>query len=100
MDDFDYKGYIISSADDGNYLVAGIEFPSLDEAMDWVDDAVDSGETDLPEPRLHTYLLFYIDNATDRAFEAKVVAKTLSEAKSILRQNYDVYAITDYTILD
>lgn len=100
MDDFDYKGYIISLGDDGNYWVAGIEFPSLGEAMAWVDAEVDSHDVEPPKSQMHTYLLFYVDNATDRAFEAKVTAKTLQEAKAILRQEYDVYMITDYTVLD
>ena len=100
MNEYDYKGYTIIETSDGYYQIGDFEFPSLDDAMDWVDDM----ETDTPapakEPKLHTYLFFYVDRATDAAFEAKVVAKDLSEAKKILRQNYDVYSIADYYVLD
>jgi hypothetical protein len=107
MENYFYKGYLIEETSDGYYLIEQdisgeqYEFPSLDEAMDWVDEMPASAPIAKPKKsEVHTYLLFYVDNATDRAFEAEVRARSLQEAEAILRQEYDVYMITDYTVLD
>lgn len=101
MENYFYKGYLIEETSDGYYLIEQYEFPSLDEAMDWVDEMSASAPIAKPKKsEVHTYLLFYVDNATDRAFEAEVRAGSLQEAEAILRQEYDVYMITDYTVLD
>ena len=99
MDDYDYRGYSISETPDGTYIIDDFEFPTFCEAIEWVDDMVKES-TEPQKPKLHNYLFFYIDNATDQSFEAKVLAYNLEEAKKLLRQNYDVYSIVDYDILD
>lgn len=98
MEEYFYKGYTIVETEDGYYQVDQFEFPSYDEATEWIDDMEETPA--YTEPRLHTYLFFYVDKGTDQAFEAKVLAHDLTEAKRILRQNYDVYTIADYDILD
>jgi len=98
MNEYFYKGYTIVETEDGYYQIDRFEFPSYDEATEWVDSMEETPE--YKAPKLHTYLFFYIDNATDQAFQAKVVAQDLQDAKCLLRDNYDVYMITDYDILD
>ena len=98
MNEYFYRGYNIVETKDGYYRVGDFEFPSYDEAIEWVDDVM--AEQAPVKSKLHTFLFFYVDNATDQAFQAKVVAKDLQEAKSILKDNYDVYMITDYDVLD
>lgn len=100
MEEYEYKGYIITETPDGYYQTENFEFTSLDDAMGWVDEMTSEDENIINNPKPHTYLFFYIDRATDQAFEAKVIAEDLATAKKILRQNYDVYMITDYDILD
>lgn len=98
MEEYEYNGSIITETFDGNYMVDDVEFPTLDEAIDWLDDQVDIPET--PEHKLHTYVIFYIDNATDMAFEVSIQAYNFKEAEKILRRDYDVFAVTDWYVIE
>ena len=98
MNEYFYMGYNIVETEDGYYQVGDFEFPSYDEAIEWIDDVM--AEPAPVKSKLHTYLFFYVDKATDQAFQATVKAQNLQEAKSLLRDAYDVYMITDYDILD
>lgn len=100
MEGFEYKGYIITLSDGGNFQVDDLEFPTFDEAMDWIDSLEDSPATPLAHNQLHTYLFFFVDNATDRSEQACIKAKNYNDAVDILYANYDVYHIADYDVLD
>ena len=98
MDGFYYKDYWIESDEAGYYHIGFIEFPSVDEAMDWV-DAKESYEAKR-RPVMHTYLFFYVDKATDQSYQARIQAENYKEAEKILYQDYDVYHIAGYDVLD
>ena len=101
MDSIDYKGYEIFETLDGYYTIGDIEFYSIDEAMDWVDDQEDYVAPAPVKPtiaapeRIHTYHFFYVDRATDRSFNVLIEAKNYKEAEKKLRREYDVYRIAD-----
>ena len=98
FDDFDYRGYGINEVDDC-FQVGRIQFESFDAALDWIDDELDY----LPEPappKLHKYIIFYVDRATDRCFEAVIDGYTYNEAEATLRKEYDVYSIADWYKID
>ena len=98
MNEYDYKGYVITENYDGYYVIGEYEFTSLDEAMDWVDD-LEPTENIPAEPKLNTYQFFFIDDGTDRSFDAYIEARSYEEAERKLRRNYDVYQITDWYLL-
>lgn len=101
MEDFEYNGFIITETDDGYFQTEGVEFLSVEDAMDWIDSLLADAEITKSAPqKLHTYLIFYVDNATDQAFETKIKARTWAEAQEILYEEYDVYMVTDFTVLD
>ena len=101
MNSIDYKGYEIFETPDGYYTIGDIEFYSIDEAMDWVDDQEDYDTQESLQPplvtpeRIHTYHFFYVDRATDRSFNVLIEAKNYKEAEKKLCRGYDVYRITD-----
>ena len=113
---YEYKGFEISGSDYSDVFTVrnyhtgfSGEFESFDAACDWIDDQVD--EMDAEEERereeqeeedmpIHTYLFFYVDNATDQPSQAYIKAKNYDEAVDILYADYDVYQIADYDVLD
>lgn len=105
MDSIDYRGYEIFNTPDGYYTVEDIEFCSVDEAMDWIDEQEDY-VPEIPQPhiaapeRIHTYHFFYVDRATDRSFNVLIEAKNYKEAEKKLRREYDVYRIADCYQID
>lgn len=96
MEDYDYGGYRIYVTLDGYFQVKNYEFPTLEEAMDWIDAQDDA----MPEEKSNKYIIFYIDRSTDKAFQVCIEAKSYKEAERILRKNYDVYMIADYYKID
>lgn len=99
MEEYEYRGYTIIENSDGYFEVADLEFPSIDEAMDWVDEQEDY----IPEPNpseLHKYVFFYIDQATDMSFEVMIEAANYKNAEKKLRREYDVYSIADWYRVD
>lgn len=59
MDEYEYKGHIITETEDGYWQVGQYEFPSYDEALDWIDS-----EEELPEvsdSRTFVYRVHYVD---------------------------------------
>ena len=101
MSETAYKDYIIKENDEGYFQIGNMEFPTFDEALDWVDSEFE--ETDYPiiesKPRLRTYRFFYVDDETDRCFSEDVDAYNFQEAERLLRSNYDVYSIVGYYII-
>ena len=98
MEEYEYNGAIIYETPDGTYLIDDVEFPSLDEASDWWDEQNDVYESD--PPKTHKYVIFYIDYATDMSFEVCIEAPSYREAEKILRREYDVYAVTDWYVIE
>ena len=99
MESIDYRGHEIFITPEDYYDVGDIEFSSLDEAMDWIDEQEDY----VPEPKspkMHKYIFFYVDRATDRSFEEVIEAHNPKEAEKKLRQECDVYHIADWYKID
>ena len=97
MDEYEYRGYTIIENDNGYYVIEDIEFPSYDEACDWVDDQLYGMET--PEPELHTYHIFYA--TADRGYDDYVSAYSKAEAERKLRKQYpDILYITENYPID
>ena len=107
---YDYRGFEIRCPDfSDNCTVENFhtgfsqEFESFDAACDWIDEQMDD-EEELEEVEedevIHNYLFFFVDNATDRPDQAYIRARNYDEAVDILYEEYDVYQIADYTILD
>ena len=100
MEDYiDYRGYKIYETPDGYYTVGDIEFYSVDEAMDWVDEEEDYVPPPKPK-KLHKYIFFYVDRATDCSFEVVIDAYSYEEAEKKLYRDYDVYSIADWYKID
>lgn len=97
MEEFDYKGYLIEQTSNGYFAVNHYVFISLDEAMNWIDEQNEFIEE---EPKLHKYLFFYVDRATDRSFEEYIEAKNYHEAERKLRRQCDVYHIADCYMIE
>ena len=95
MEEYEYRGYTIIENSDGYFEVAHYEFPSMEEAMDWVDEQEDY-VPEVHSPEMHKYIFFYVDKATDRCFEALIEADNYKNAEKILRAEYDVYSIADW----
>lgn len=91
MWDYTYRGYQIDETETGNFVVNGVEFPTCDEAMDWIDSELSN---DVELPVMHTYQIFYVDNYDDRQHKEIISAYSYEEAKEILMSEYDVYTIT------
>lgn len=98
MEEYEYNGAIITETFDGNYAIGDVEFPTLDEAIDWWDEQNDVYESE--PPKKNKYVIFYIDNATDLSFEVCIEATSYKEAEKILRREYDVYAVTDWYVVE
>jgi len=103
MGEYVYKGYMITEDENGYYWVntstgdSASEFESFDAACDWIDSADAATQAALPT---HTFQIFYIDDATDRGFEARIQAHDINEALRTLYDEYDVYQVTDWDVLD
>lgn len=99
MWDYTYRGYQIDETETGNFVVNGVEFPTCDEALDWIDSELSESE-DVESPVLHTYRIFYIDDHDDRQYEEIISAYSYEEAKEILMFEYDVYTITSGFLIE
>ena len=80
-----------------------MDFETFDAACDWIDEQLaieDSEEQEEVEEQLHTYLFFFVDDATDRSDQAYIEARNYDEAIDILYANYDVYQVAGYDVLD
>ncbi len=103
MDEYIYRGYTITETSDGYYAIGDMEFPSYDEACDWVDAELESTletEEDLGDSKkIHTYIIYYI--ADNRAYETPVEAPNIAEAKKVIWRDYDPDAnILDWYAID
>ena len=105
MEEYEYKGFTLYEDEFGCFWLddpasgTKYEFESYDNACDWIDMTL-AAEAPTEPKQLHTYQVFYIDDATDQGFEAHVTAYSLDEALRKVYEEYDVYQIVDYDILD
>ena len=96
MSSYDYKGYVIFEDSEGYYIVDGIEFPSYDEACDWIDDTCDTDDTDFDEPVMRTYHIFYVTTDYTCGYDEFIDAYSPEEAEQKLRKMYhDVAYVAD-----
>ena len=100
MTSYDYKGYTISETSDGYYQVGEYEFPSFDEAMDWIDEDIQDDVEDISlyneEPiQKHKYLIYFAEFGLDQGSMMPVDAYSEAEAEDWLRKHFDVAYITD-----
>ena len=100
MTSYDYKGYTISETSDGYYQVGEYEFPSFDEAMDWIDEDIQDDTDDISlyneEPiQKHKYLIYFAERGLDQGSMIPVDAYSEDDAVAWLRRHFDVAYITD-----
>ena len=97
MNEYMYRGYTIIENDDGYYVIEDIEFPTYDEACDWVDDQLYGLSEE--NQQLHTYHIFFA--TADRGYDEYISAYSEAEAKrKFFKQNPDAIYITDIDQID
>ena len=92
MNEYEYGGYIIKETPEG-YFIGDFEFPSFEEATEWVDMMNE------PEP-MHAYLLFYVtvDGYSDRE---NIRAHSKADAlNKLLAMHSDIDSVKDIMQLD
>ena len=104
MESIDYRGYEIVITPEDYYDVGDIEFSSLDEAMDWIDEDIQETCEALPpyderfsepERTMHKYLIYFAEYGLDQGSMMPVDAYSEAEATDWLRKHFDVAYITD-----
>lgn len=90
MNEYDYKGYIITENLAGNYEVNGCEFPSLDEAMDWVDDIKSTEE---PAEQHIYYVSYLIDKGNSHSEDYIWAYDSRDAIRRIKMQNPDLHRV-------
>lgn len=102
MEDFDYKGYVITEESEGCFVVDGNEFSTYEEACEWVDEMIsfessDEDEEDIEDDYdIHTYHIFYVTKDYNRGYDEFVDAYSPEEAERKLRSMYhDIAYIAD-----
>lgn len=98
MNEYDYNGYTITETPDGYYRVGDYEFPTYDEALDWIDS--NDEVPDMDTKRRHTFVFYYVDYDLDRCVEEPIVAYSEAEAELKLRREYNVETILDCYVID
>ena len=110
MKDSSYKGYDIEykgdlwqvwkDTPDGDKIIAG-DFPSEEEAREWIDAQSEPERKTQPKKVLHKYLVFYVDNDSDQSRSIEVEAKSEADAKRIVKNilGRDVYGYPHDAIL-
>lgn len=93
MNEYEYGGYVINETSDGYFVIGDFEFPSFEEATEWVD------QMNEPEP-IHTYQLSYVtrDEYSDREI---ISAPSRADALNKLLAMYsDIDYVADVIQLD
>jgi len=93
MNEYEYGGYIITETPEGYFVIGAFEFPSYEEATDWVD------QMNEPEP-IHTYQIFYV---TDDGYSDREIISAPSRADALnklLAMYSDIDYVTDIIQLD
>lgn len=104
MEEYEYRGYTISQTRDGYFEITvgntTYEFPSYDEAADWVDQEI-ADPTPKYSAKLHTYHIFYVTDSYYQGYDAYVQAYNIGDAIGRLEQaNPDLAYITDWFDVD
>ena len=104
MNEYDYNGYTITEVPEGYYAVNGIQFPSYDEACDWIDEVLHYPPFTTnpnPVPELHTYHISYVTKSYDRGYDEYITAYTPEAAEKYLRRLHrDIAYISDFYEVD
>ena len=88
--EFDYKGYVITENFVGNYEVNGYEFPTIEEAMDWIDDLDTTEESEGPYMYYVSYLVANGNRHYDEYLWAYDKQDAINQVKS---DNPDLYRL-------
>ena len=103
MNEYDYRGYVITEVPEGYFIVSGATFSSYDEACDWIDEELDYPPltTDPnPVPELHTYHIYYVTKGYDRGYDEYIQAYSEKEAiKYLKRMHRDIAYIADISAI-
>ena len=106
---YEYRGFEIRCPDLSNHCTVenyhtgfSADFETFDAACEWIDEQLDDDEEveEGDNGKVHTYLFFYVDDDTDRSERAYIKARNYDEAVDILYDEYSVYQVADYTMLD
>lgn len=90
MNEYDYKGYIITENSDGYFEISGQEFVSLDEAMDWIDDQASAEES----ADLHIFYVSYLIDNGNRHYDEYIWAYDNQDAiRRVKSENPDLTRI-------
>ena len=103
MNEYDYRGYVITVLPNGYAIVHGITFESYDDACDWVDYEVDGPITYNPNPvpELHLYHIFYVTKAYNQGYDEYIQAYSENEALRYLKRRHrDIAYIADVYEVD
>jgi hypothetical protein len=99
MNEYDYRGYVITEVPEGYYIVHGATFPSYDEACDWIDDELDYPSLSTKPiviPELRTYHISYVTKSYDRGYDEYIQAYSEEEAiKHLKHWHRDIAYIAD-----
>lgn len=96
-----YRGYEIYDNDSGYHIWTDdkykkrINFPSVDEAFEWIDDQLDE-----EEPSLSEYQIRWIPTDNDVVYTNSVDAVSKEEAIKVFKRKYrnQVYKILDVSL--
>ena len=96
-----YRGYSINYNDSGCHIWLDkdfkkrINFPSVDEAFEWIDDQIDE-----EEPSLSEYQIRWIPTDNDVVYTNSVDAASKEEAIKVFKRKYrnQVYKILDVSL--
>lgn len=99
MEEYDYRGYIISQTPTGYFEIivddTTYEFTSYDEAADWVDQEI-ADPTPKYSAKLHIYHIFYVTSDYHRGYDSYIIAYSEADAiEQLQRANPDLAYITD-----
>ena len=81
----EYKGYTITETEDGYWQVDQYEFPTYEEALDWIDSMEDTPR--FGAPKLHTYQVSYVTKKGYSDYDI-VKAYTKSGAQDAVAEKY------------
>ena len=105
MDEYyEYCGYIITETEDGYFAVDDCEFPTYDDACDYIDSllgypTVYDGSSLVPE--LHLYHIFYVTKSMDRGYDDYISAYSEDDAiVELKRKHRDIAYIADIYVVD
>ena len=99
--DYDYFGYKIHTNDYGTYI-GDMEFVSIEEAKEWVDDQrASASQTSVSSFPMRTYKVFFVAPKSDRYSSVEVNAKFVDDAIDWVETDYCPGAhVFDWSVLN